>query len=347
MADAIAAAPAAPAAAPSTTTPANTNTETNTAPKPTTPTKGDAPTTTWSDEEKRQFFELAKKAPYKAKIKGEERGIDNEESLRDLLNHAQRGIGGTKLAEEKNKLEAQFKEQAAEFEKYKKTLEAARRGDWNARKELGLLDPREVKAREAEWDAVPPEVKELYDDRTAQQRRADEAEAKLKAYETEQQQKREAAELQRAKHIALNETHKALEALGLDKTSASRMLPFVAGAIADLQSEGLELGVDMTTELIVEAVRARAGAFDEQHFESLSPKKAIAVMTARFAKMPDTELLETLPADFVTRVAKLKARAMTQQRSQPQASIVRTEPSNDSIENPARSKILQPWHFKR
>lgn len=350
MADAIAAAPATPAAAPAATTPANTNTETKAAPKSPAP-KSPAPVKTeapaWSDQDDAELFEKLKRSPYKAKIKGEERALDGKESLRDILNHAQRGIGASKMVEEKNRLEAQAKEHQAKLEKYERTLEAARRGDFAARQELGLIDPREVKAREAEWDAVPPEVKELYDDRTAQQKRADAAEAKLQAIEAEQQQKREAAEMQRAKHVALNETHKALEVLGLDKSSASRMLPFVAGAIADLQQEGLELGVDMTTELIVDAVKARAGAFDERHFESLAPKKAVAVMAARFAKMPDAELLETLPPDFVTRVAKLKARAMTQQRSQPQAPVVRTEAANENIENPSKPKLLQPWHFRR
>ena len=299
----------------------------------------------WGDADDADLFERLKRSPYKAKIKGEERGLDSKESMRDILNHAQRGIGGSKLAEEKNRLEAQSKEHQTKLEKYERTLEAARRGDWDARKELGLLDPREVKARDAEWDAVPPEVRELHEAHEAKTRKIQELEARWAAKEADETRRRDDSEMKRAKHVALSETHKVLEVLGLDRPAAERMLPFVAGAIADLTEQGLELGVDMTTELIVESVKARTGAFDEQHFEGLAPKKALAVMTARFAKMPDAELLETLPPEFVTRVAKLKARAMTQQRNQPQAPVVRTDAASE-VENPAKSRVLQPWRFR-
>lgn len=339
MADAAPAAPAAaPAAQPNTTSTTST-TETKAAPE-----KVAAPA--WGETDDADLFERLKRSPYKAKIKNEERALDSKESLREILNHAQRGIGASKVVEERNKVDAQAKEYQGKLEKYERALEGARRGDFASRQELGLIDPRELKTREAEWEAVPPEVRELYDDRSAQQTRADAAESKLRAIEAEQQERRDAVELQAAKRVALNETHKVLRALNLDDASAERMLPHVAGAIVALQEEGLELGVDMTTELITDTVRQRTGKLDEQHFESLSPKHAMAVMSSRFAKMPDAELLEIMPPEFVTRVARLKARAMTQQRQQPAQPVVRTSPATEDTDAGRPSRVLQPWRFR-
>lgn len=271
----------------------------------------------WGDDDDKAFFEMAKRSPYKAKIKGEERSLDSKESIRDMLNHAQRGIGATKVVEEKNRLEAELKAERQEKAQRKELEKRADAGDWQARKELGRVDQREIKAREQEWESVPPEVRELYEERNRFAKENADLAAKFAAKEAEETQKREEVEVQAARRVATNETHKVIESLGLTDANAERLLPFIAQAINDLHTNnGLELGVDMTQELIAERFQQLVGKFDEEMFGSMDTNKALGVVAKKLETMPDEQLLKALPIKLIQRISKTYARSITAGRSQ-------------------------------
>lgn len=301
----------------------------------------------WGDEDDAQFFELAKRSPYRAKMKGEERVIDSKESLRDLLNHAQRGIGASKLVEEAKKEAETAKQEREEAAKERALVARAKKGDFEARKALGLVSPDEVRKRDADWEAVPPEVRELHAGYTQAQKKLAEYEAKENARQAEETQRREQTELAAAKRVATNATHEVLTKLGLTETNAERFLPHVAGAIVDLGAEGLELGVDMPAELIVERVKQRIGAMDEEHFGGLNDERAFALMVPRLSKMDDAGLDKALPAELQRRIAKKVALEVRGKRAAQQGggSLTRIDRKDEPREEPP--KVLSPIRFPR
>jgi hypothetical protein len=342
MADSAPAA-SAPASGGDSTAPsaANTNTETKGGPKGAVA----AAPAAWGDEDDAKFFEMAKRSPYRAKIKGEEKAIDSKESLRDLLNHAQRGIGASKVVEDAKREAAEAKTAREEAAREKEILKRAQKGDRAALKELGLLDPREARREQEEWESVPEPVRELYEERNAQQKRADELQAKWDAKEQEEQRKREEVEIGAAKRTAMNETHKVAKMLGITDANAERYLPHVAGAIADLGELGLELGVDMTPELIAQRFKEIVGGLDEQHFSSLAPEKAFAVVSKQLDGLDDAGLLKAVPQKLAQRIARAVARSVTARRAAGNVPPVQAANDNREEREPA-PKVLsfgQRW----
>jgi len=326
-----AAAPAGGAPAPGGDSPgaANTNTET-TAPKGTAAAPAAQPQS-WGEKDDAELVERFKRSPYRLKSKGVEQAIDSPEALKAFINDAQRGKGATKVVEEAKREAAEAKKEREEAAKERELIKRARAGDWNARKELGLVDPREVRQREQEWEAVPPEVRELYEERNREAKRADELEAKWKAKEAEELERREQAELSTARRLATDETHRVMQALGLTESNAERLMPFVAGAIRDLGNEGLELGVDMTQELIIERFKQLTGTFDEEMFAGLTPERAFSSIAKQLDSMDDATLQKTVPPKLANRIARMVARAVTQRRAQPQG-ITAPQAANDEPE---------------
>jgi len=298
----------------------------------------------WTDDDDKAFFELAKKSPYKARIKGEERGIDSKQSLQDLLNHAQRGIGANKVVEESRKEAAAAKAEREEAAKERALVDRARKGDFEARKALGLVPAEELHKRKSEWESVPPEVRQLYEERNKAHEELQTLRAEKEQREAEVARRREETELGQARRMALDATHGLLDQLGVTEDNAERYLPHVAGAIADLADYGLELGVDMTPDLIAERVKQRIGGMDEQHFSSLSPKRAVALMESHLAKMDDSALLETVSDKLARRISRAYAQRITGQRKQaaPQQTMQR-----EVERRPELPKVLSPFRFKR
>ena len=298
----------------------------------------------WGEEDDKKFFELAKRSPYKAKIKGEERAIDSKDSLKELLGHAQRGIGADKVvAETKKEREAAAKERE-EAKRERELFAKAKAGDFEARKMLGLVSQDEIRQRDAEWESVPKEVRELFDDRNKAHAELARLKAERAAFEQEQTTRKEQAELLAARRVAATATNDVLQVLGVTKANAERYLPHVAGAIADLAEAGLELGVDMPNELIAERVKQRLGAFDESHFEGLETKRAGAIFAARLAKMQDSELDDALPMELQKRIARKVARALVGSKKTPQAPAgAQREPER----RPEPPKVLSPFRWGR
>lgn len=355
MSDGSTAPSAAPAAggAPSA---ANTNTETRSDPKSNTQQQGGgadktakpgqiaAPEgSTWTEEKKKQFFELAKESPYRAKFKGQEKAIDSEESIREILNHAQRGIGGTKLAEEKNRLEAELTQHRSELEKHRALVERAKKGDFAARKELGLVPQQELRQRADEWENIPEPVRELYEERERLAAEKAELQKKWDAREQEETQKREAAALSQAKRVAMTETHRVLQAIGMTEQNSERLMPFVAGAIADLREHGLELGVDMPPELIVSRFKEMVGEFDESMFDGLAAERSVPMLEKKLEAMDDATILKTLSPKMANRIARAVAKAQTARRNGSAAGVGGgVVPANTNTEERQQPPLILP-----
>ena len=340
MSEAAAAPAAAPTAAPASNAPANTNAEGKAA------TKGPgqvAEAPSWSDADDTKFFELAKRSPYKAKIKGQERGLDSKQSLQEILGHAQRGIGATKMVEEtKLEREAATKEKS-EAAAERELVKRAKAGDWQARKELGLIDPADVRARNDEWESIPPEVRELYDSEQSKTKRIAELEQQWQAKEQEETDRREATALSQAKRMAMTETHRVLNAIGMTEQNQEQLMPFVAGAVADLREHGLELGVDMPTEMIVARFKELVGDFEESMFSGLKPERSAAAFERQTKTMDDATLLKTVSPEFAMRMARAVARAQTARRAQSVSGASVTRISTEPEEKEKPSGVL-PFH---
>lgn len=341
---------AAPApAAPQSNAPANTNTEAkgaSKAPGQAAEAKA-APPSSWSDDKKKQFFELAKESPFTFKHKGQDRKIDSEDSLKEFLGYAQRGFGATKVVEEsKLEREAAAKERA-EAAAERELVKRAKAGDWQARKELGLLDPAEVRARNDEWEAIPPEVRELYEDRQRLAQEKAELEQKWQAKEKEESDRREATALGQAKRMAMTETHRVLHAIGMTEANQERLMPFVAGAIADLREHGLELGVDMPPELIVQRFKELVGDFEGDMFSGLQPERAAALFEKKLETMDDAALLKTLSPKTAQRIARAVARAQTARRAQGASGPVAANSNREVEEKPKPPGVLPFYRWGR
>ena len=283
--------------------------------------QGEAKTTgpsQWGEAEEKAFFELAKRSPYRAKIKGEERAIDSPESLRELLNHAQRGIGASKVVEQAKKEMESARQAREEALAHRQLLERASQGDFEARKALGLVTGEELQAKEREWAEIPPEVRQLYEERN---RYAQELESmRAEAMERAEQAKRQEEERQTtwARRTAINAAQEVAKLVGLDEGNAERIMPHVAGAVADLRALGLELGKDMTPELIVERVKERVGDMNQSLFEAFPETKAMELLSPRLSKLDDSSLMKALGPQLARRVAKMVAREIAGARAQPQ-----------------------------
>lgn len=278
----------------------------------------------WSDKDDAELFEKLKRSPYKAKYKGEEKAISTRDEMREMLGYIQRGFGASKLAEEAKATKAEAEKHRAEVERTKKLLEAAKRGDFNARKELGFASPDEIRQRQAEWEQVPEPVRQMAQE--VEELRAFRAKAleEKQAAEREAAERAEATEMLATRRQAVNFTHSVLQSLGLDKSekAVERMLPQVAGAIADLSEAGLEIGVDMTEELVVQRVKERLGGWEDEVFSALEPKRLVGYLEQRLesAKTPE-DIMAVVGEKMARRVAWALAKHMQARKAQPAAPV--------------------------
>jgi len=312
MSDAApAAAPAAPAA------PANTSSDA--------PAKAaaEAPApSAWTDDDERDFTERYKRSPYaKIKVSGQEREVD----LKELRNHAQRGVGASKLVEETKARTAELEKRAAEVEKREGLVKRALAGDFEARQALGMASPQEIRARQQEMEAIPEPVRQLLEEHNAAKSELEQLKAEAEKRQQAEEQRREQTEMLATKRQAVNFTHAVLQGLGLDKNErvVERMLPQVAGAIADLSDEGLEIGVDMTEELVMQRVKERLGGWEDEVFSALEPKR-LAGYLGKWLPTAQTpqQIVDTVGIDSAKRIAKALAQYVHAKRAQPGTVVV-------------------------
>lgn len=173
------------------------------------------------------------KRTFKIKAAGQIRELDEDA----LIRHAQMGIGGMEKFEEAARLRKEAEGR----------LERLKTDPWSVLKELGV-DPDEAAERRV-WERIQAE--QMSPDKRAAleaQRRAEEAERKLKAKE-EDGKKAELAQLEQAEAVKLDaEITAALKASDLPKT------PATVRRMAALMSKNLEMGLDLTAAQITQIV---------------------------------------------------------------------------------------------
>jgi hypothetical protein len=308
-------------------------------------TKSAAAPPAWSDDDDTKLFELTQRSPYKARIKGEEKAIRSRDDFREMLNHAQRGIGASKVVEASKREVAEAKKLREEASAERALIARAKAGDFEARRQLGLASEDEVTKRKQEWEAVPKEVRALFEERNKFAAELETMRAEAAERQRAEKEKVEAQHMAEARRTAIEATTQVAKALGISEKNAERYMPHVAGAIADLSEAGLEIGVDMTPELIVERVKERLGGLDEEHFGSLASEKAAAIFLAKAKGLSDPDLAKLIPRDLQVRISRMVAREYKAKREQPTAPVTRGEPVKSNQERSV-PQVLSPFRWR-
>ena len=192
---------------------------------------------------------------------------------------------------------------------------------------------------------MPKEVRALFEERNKFAAELEAMRAEAAERQRAEKEKVEAQHMAEARRTAIEATTQVAKALGISEKNAERYMPHVAGAIADLSEAGLEIGVDMTPELIVERVKERLGGLDEEHFGSLASEKAAAIFLAKAKGLSDPELAKLIPRDLQVRISRMIAREYKAKREQPAAPVTRGEPVKPGREREV-PKVLSPFRWR-
>jgi CRP-like cAMP-binding protein len=331
--------------------------------------KGTAQPAAWGDEDDAKFFELAKRSPYKAKIKGEDRAIDSKESLRELLNHAQRGIGATKLVEESKKEREAAAAERAEAQKERDLIRRARAGDFAARRELGLVPAGAKDEHEQALEQLPPEVRAVIEQNARLEAQLEEFKQQQSQTKAEQEKRAQAAKLEETRTRGLEGIKAAFdlamrEAVGklgvTPETSAKWVesqgeawLETGIKALADFEEQGLELGVDLTPEMLSDRISKMRDEARLDSFKKLPPRLALHAYAPALEALDDTALLEAVPPKLAARLARLEALRIRARKAQEQAGggqVADARPINGGQpqrlqQTPGEKKPLSPFRW--
>lgn len=311
---------AAPATAPTTTTEAKpTENQAVVVKRPDTQAK--PAEATWTDEHSKQFESLLKLKGSKLKMKHEETPINSIDDFHKALQLAQRGLGGAKQAEEFRKKEESYQAKLKASEEREALIEAARSGDYDARKALGLVSKQEEKARQAELEEVPPEVRALLEERNEYARKLHEYETRAQKEKLEVQQRQQQAAFAEAKEIALTETNSILQDMGFSPETAESHLRYTYAAIAELAEAGLVIGEDMTPELIKQRVRQMRDEASETAYKQLKPENRLKHVMPELESASDEALAKMIPEKLQERFARLYAKRLRAAKAQPEKQV--------------------------
>lgn len=333
-----------------------------------------APQTTqpaaWGDEDDAKFFELAKRSPYKAKIKGEDRAIDSKESLRELLNHAQRGIGATKLVEESKKEREAAAAEKAEAQRERELIRRARAGDFSARRELGLVPAGAKDEHEQALEQLPPEVRAVIEQNARLEAQLEELKQQQSQIKVEQEKRAQAAKLEETRarglegikaafDIAMKE---AIGKLGVTPETSSKWvesqgeawLETGIKALADFEEQGLELGVDLTPEMLSDRISKMRDEARLDSFRRLPPRLALHAYAPALDTLDDAALLEAVPPKLAARIARLEALRIRARKAQEQTGggqVVDARPISSTSQpqqlqrSPGEKRPLSPFRW--
>lgn len=270
------AAPSATPVAPSPTQPATPNG----APPPVdakAPAKPEA--NAWTPDDDKAFEALAKKRGFKVKANGEERPITRVDDLLKEFEFAAKGRGANKLAEQTKAELEQARTARAEAQRIVQLAEAAKRGDYQARLELGLVAPDEQAQVEQELAGIPPEVRAVLEENARLQREAAELREQQQAYAKKQEQARLASVREQIRTQAMGFLGKVVESAGLDLAADSdEARPFLAATLQAMQefdSAGLDLSSDVTAEMLTRRALELRHEASEKAFGRLKPQRRI------------------------------------------------------------------------
>lgn len=275
----------------------------------------------WTDEDSKTFESLLKRRNVKLKMRQEEAPISSLEDFQKAIQLAQRGLGGARQAGEFRKKEEEYQAKLKAHEEKEALLEAARSGDYEARKALGLVSKKEEAERRKEYEEIPEEVRELLEQRNTYAQEL----AKVKAErERELQLAKESEErafFEETRKAVLSEADRVLRALEISPENAEEFLPYVSGAIADLSASGLVLGEDMTTEMIVSRAKQLHVGQTEKFFSRLDRKTQIKHITQVLNMLTDDEF-GLIPDETQLKIAKQYAQKLKKAKAKDSPPVV-------------------------
>ena len=272
----------------------------------------------WSDKDESELFEKFKRAPWaKVKANGGEKAITSREEFLAMATDASRARGYNKLVEQTKKEAAEAKAIKEEHAAHKALLERARRGDVQARRELGLVPDTERAQLEKEWAALTPAQQELH-------RRNHELEEKLSAVERkEQEDKAKAAETKRnaERTKTMGEARQFAKEILKDvkEELVDVELPEIIGAMRVLRDAGQRIGRDYTTEQLTAYVQQRRAAALESRIGTLKPEAALRHVLPHLKQLVATpegleQLEQVLGVDFEAIAGALSGRRLAKWR---------------------------------
>lgn len=317
--------------------------------------KAEAPKPEWTDKDDEALLAALKRSPYRLKVHGKESAIDSKDALLAALADAQRARGASEVVAKAKREVEEAQALRAQAQEVLQRLEAARKGDVEALRALGLGPdgPEEV-----DESALPEAVRR-------QLAKAREAEAKLREYETAQQRRereeKEAATRKQREAILEKARKLGEEALAqVQEAERPALLPHVIDAMRDLQEAGAELGVQVTDAHVVALARRRAVESAVEAARRLQPEVAVEAVAPLLSKAQPqvvaqavapvlaswtpTQMREALGKHFeaVARVvarAHLEALRLARAPQQQQPSVAQPEKS------PPRNRVLSPFRW--
>jgi len=332
------AAAAAPAAAPAAPTTQAAPAQAADAKAPAT----DASKAAWDDAQESQFLDLLKRSPYgKVKANGKEEVIDSADKVKSLLLDASRGRGASKLAEEAKR----EKSEAAQAKQQADLAMRALKGDAEARRALGLVDPAEQQAREQALAEVPPEVRAVIEQNEALQAQVAEFKAQQEQAQKAEEERRTTAQREQVRNEALGFAKTLVEQLGTGD-EAEQVLPYILRAWHELTNEGLQAGVDITPEHVLTLSRQMFEQDGVQRVDKLAPKSFLGAALKRLETMPVKDVVAGLSPKMRVAIAKELAQQRVASKTAAQPKPVETE-GNSRPTTSTMPQPMSPFRFGR
>lgn len=300
----------------------------------------------WSERDDAELIERVKRSPYgKLKVDGKDEAIDSIDAFKRMQLDAQRGKGAKRFVEETKKEVEAAKREAAEAKAERELIARARKGDLQARRELGLIPDEERQRTEQEWEALPPEVKALVQQnhemaQRLKQREEQEAQTLKERQEAEKKAARDAT-LKRASELAPQVLKDVKEEL------YDVELPEILLAMETLKASGARLGVDYTPEQLAAYIEQQRDAGVWERVGRAKPGAALKRIAPLLKSLKPGELMEHLGDDFPV-LAKIFSRAWIDYHNgrKAKAAQAQQQPATTS-EAPKPRAPLSPIRFQR
>lgn len=262
-----------------------------------------APQVEWDDESESKLWELMKRSPYsKVKAGGRELAIDSKEAWENGPKRALERVQGINaLTESAKKQLESAKAIESKHSELERMLNAARQGDEQAIRALGILHPLERQEQQKFLEGLDPTTRAI-----AEENQRLHAE-KAQAAQAEAQRREEAAKTQllgQAKGLA----GEIAQALTGDEGKLSPDMLFHAVQHMDLMHRaGARLGIDYTAEDVRDYAR--------EQFEAQGIKRTLAMGAERMAPHVAPVLAEAGFEAFAANLPPEKALVFAQQAS--------------------------------
>ncbi len=256
------------------------------------------------------------------------------------------GKGAKRFVEQTKKEVEAAKKEAAEAKAERELIARARKGDPQARRELGLIPDEERARTEQEWEALPPEIKNLVKQNHELAQRLEQhekEEAKTLAERQEAEKKAQTtATLAKAKELS-TAVLKDVRAELYDVE-----LPEVLLAMETLKASGARLGVDYTPEQLAAYIEQQREAGVWERVSRTKPNVALKKLAPVLKALKAGELQDALGDDFPA-LGKLFSEAWIAYHKgrKAKAASASARPAGQPEEPAQKRAPLSPFRFSR